>query len=614
MSKDLLSALFDSQSSDGYATTQCDSTQADSELALKLEDADAIDVCSTDEDVDTTASEGEGDQEDAENTDHKALGAHGISELVPTANAKQDMEQCLRDLLGLDVKQSLHPPAPRIFQRQAEAMCYFYSLVANGRYKAHQLGLFSREFTTTGCRNFLVDTHAGFALSSSPQFRRLGAPGAPGVLQVLPRHLYEVLIENKPCWLYFDLEFSRVENPDLEPAVVVAAFISLLNQFCEHLFGHEIDKTSLYDLDSTNAEKFSKHIIIKKLRDSSTSIGGTLAFQNNAQAGYFVKQFMQFVRKQLEEGNCLAPQLFAAAKPKKEAKHGEVVSVVDESVYTRNRCFRVLFSTKFGKRRPLLPTWSGTPPLQLLESLASFVPEGTPLCRHPMIPSDWDHESMRASRIGRELGAKDSRTRTVSKPNVVDIPISEHSELFRHLIELWDDVRRKNDPATSHVQPTRVQRSFRMGTGDFIVVALANNRFCFKKGASHKSNGIYLVINQRRWVVYQKCHDVADCPDFRSHEFDLPKELRPEGFGPPQDNNLEEDPVSQELLTQIMADPVTPKRVHSGGRCASRSRSSSCKLCRGENLKRRRSLLGESHLESDAEMNLTRRNSTRCED
>lgn len=300
MSKDLLSALFDSQSSDGYATTQCDSTQADSELALKLEDADAIDVCSTDEDVDTTASEGEGDQEDAENTDHKALGAHGISELVPTANAKQDMEQCLRDLLGLDVKQSLHPPAPRIFQRQAEAMCYFYSLVANGRYKAHQLGLFSREFTTTGCRNFLVDTHAGFALSSSPQFRRLGAPGAPGVLQVLPRHLYEVLIENKPCWLYFDLEFSRVENPDLEPAVVVAAFISLLNQFCEHLFGHEIDKTSLYDLDSTNAEKFSKHIIIKKLRDSSTSIGGTLAFQNNAQAGYFVKQFMQFVRKQLE--------------------------------------------------------------------------------------------------------------------------------------------------------------------------------------------------------------------------------------------------------------------------------------------------------------------------
>ena len=33
----------------------------------------------------------------------------------------------------------------------------------------------------------------------------------------------------------------------------------------------------------------------------------------------------------------------------------------------------------------------------------------------------------------------------------------------------------------------------------------------------------YLVINQKRWVVYQKCHDVADCPEFRSHEFALPE-------------------------------------------------------------------------------------------
>lgn len=41
--------------------------------------------------------------------------------------------------------------------------------------------------------------------------------------------------------------------------------------------------------------------------------------------------------------------------------------------------------------------------------------------------------------------------------------------------------------------------------------------------ACHRSNGVYLVINRKRWVVYQKCHDVADCPDFRSHEFELPK-------------------------------------------------------------------------------------------
>lgn len=54
----------------------------------------------------------------------------------------------------------------------------------------------------------------------------------------------------------------------------------------------------------------------------------------------------------------------------------------------------------------------------------------------------------------------------------------------RHLIELWDDCRQKNEPNHQAVAPTRVQRCLLMGEGNFMVVALANNRFCFKKGAS----------------------------------------------------------------------------------------------------------------------------------
>ena len=51
----------------------------------------------------------------------------------------------------------------------------------------------------------------------------------------------------------------------------------------------------------------------------------------------------------------------------------------------------------------------------------------------------------------------------------------------RHLVELWDDIRQKNEPG-SWTAATRVQRSLLMG--DFMVVALTNNRFCFKKGAA----------------------------------------------------------------------------------------------------------------------------------
>ena len=282
----ILTALLDTQSDTdrdlgdlGYATTQCDSTQVDSvdsDPGSPLKFPDDIDVCSTDEDVDTTASE-------------------GPEELPqPQALPIQAIEICLRHRVGLEAKQNLHPPAPRVFNRQAEAICCLEALVSSGRYKSQQLGLFSREFSNTGCRSFLVDTHAGFAVTASPQ-----RPWQKSRASLGPRHLYEVLLENKPCWLYFDLEFSRVENPDLDPQAVASAFLKLLNQFCDLNFGHAIDPATFYDLDSTNAEKFSKHIIIKRLQSYSSACN-TLAFPNNAQAGYFVKLFMDWVRQQRE--------------------------------------------------------------------------------------------------------------------------------------------------------------------------------------------------------------------------------------------------------------------------------------------------------------------------
>lgn len=289
----ILTALLDSQ--DGYATTECDSTQVDSQLSPRFredhedhedhgDENDAIakiDVCSTDEDVDTTASEGTED----ENKES------AVKQLNQSHLSAGILENCLRHLVGLEVFQSLHPSAPRIYQRQVEAICCLDALVSSGRYKAQQLGLFSREFSTTGCRNFLVDTHAGFALTASPQKWHGGA--------FLGRHLYEVLLENKPCWLYFDLEFSRVENPNHEPHVVAEAFVELLNQFCDLRFGQLIDRSTFYDLDSTNSEKFSKHIIVKKLISKFAS-STNLAFHSNAQAGCFVKLFMEFVREQRE--------------------------------------------------------------------------------------------------------------------------------------------------------------------------------------------------------------------------------------------------------------------------------------------------------------------------
>ena len=253
--------------------------------------------------------------------------------------SSEDLELCLRKLGGLG-HSPLHPPPPRSFARQAEAIRYLEGLLAQGVYRLHQLGLFSREFSSSGCRRFFVDTKVGFALTSAPSSKQCDK-----VPDKLPQqHLYEVLMETQPCWLYFDLEFARCVNPNLDPGKVFSAFYDLLNEFCFSTFGLTLDTDSVFELDSTTDEKFSKHVIAKRL-------GGqyhfqSLAFPNNAQAGYFVKKFMDFVRDQrlatllhrctvttpltsklslaAKARRCAARWLFARAKPKKQKENQKV--------------------------------------------------------------------------------------------------------------------------------------------------------------------------------------------------------------------------------------------------------------------------------------------------
>ena len=135
----------------------------DSLPSTEVDSPDVVDVCSTSEDLETTASE-----------------------------AEVEVEQLLRLAVGLR-EEALHPAAPRVFQRQMEALKRLE--VLESEYEPHHLGIYSRELTTSGCRNYFIDTCAGFAQVAA----------ARGV----PRYFYEVLLEKRPCWLYFDLEFCR---------------------------------------------------------------------------------------------------------------------------------------------------------------------------------------------------------------------------------------------------------------------------------------------------------------------------------------------------------------------------------------------------------------------
>mmetsp|Transcript_45499 Transcript_45499/g.131288 ORF Transcript_45499/g.131288 Transcript_45499/m.131288 type:complete len:217 (-) Transcript_45499:46-696(-) len=97
---------------------------------------------------------------------------------------------------------------------------------------------------------------------------------------------------------------------------------------------------------------------------------------------------------------------------------------------------------------------------------------------------------------------------------------------MRHLVRAWDDMRWANEPGV-RAPPTGVASVVQLGDNPrMLAVTLKNNRFCFCKGASHKSNAVYLVVDRDAGCFYQKCHDKGDCgPYFRSPPWPIPPDL-----------------------------------------------------------------------------------------
>ena len=94
------------------------------------------------------------------------------------------------------------------------------------------------------------------------------------------------------------------------------------------------------------------------------------------------------------------------------------------------------------------------------------------------------------------------------------------------LVRTWDDVRSEYEPG--HAKTAVLGSRLRWMSHDrrYLCVSLCNNRFCLCKGASHKSNNIYLVVHMPRAIWYQKCHDV-ECRAFKSMEFSLSSHVSP---------------------------------------------------------------------------------------
>ena len=359
-----------------------------------------------------------------------------------------------------------------MFWKIAEAIDHRDSLLRLGHWTSAQLGLFAEEVSDRGARRFFTNTYLSFGRDMAER-----APGS---------HFYEVIQEGQPCWLYFDLEFSKIVNPQLDADEVLVQFRRGLKDFCAKE-GVQYDESLTVVLDSSTESKFSKHVIVK-----------SLAFEDNIQAGGFVHTFVEHTRVLRQERGSDSDLLFVRG----DCEEAEATkTVVDTSVYTRNRNFRVLRQSKCGKNTPLQLEEGGvvvhesdSVECQVVQTLASFVPNGTKVLP---VDSRYEVRAVRQRAPGRSL-------------DVVDMP-EELRKVTSRMVEAWDKMRAKKERCTW--PPTTIGNIWRPqnGTGRFFTITLCNNRFCLARGRSHRSNNVYLKVDLHRGEFEQRCFDREDC-------------------------------------------------------------------------------------------------------
>ncbi|CAM9377755.1 unnamed protein product, partial [Heterosigma akashiwo] len=166
-------------------------------------------------------------------------------------------------------------------------------------------------------------------------------------------HAYEIIREQSPCRLYFDLEFDPRCNPTVDGDHLVSKWIQFVCLHLHQTYDLVVGRSDFLELDSSSDEKFSRHLICH--------LPSNQLFKDNLHAGKFVKHLIAEVLTSQQQhssqpsnttgvinrsGDRLTTSFFV------KSKDGTDTCFVDLGVYTRNRCFRCYQSSKFGKKTP----------------------------------------------------------------------------------------------------------------------------------------------------------------------------------------------------------------------------------------------------------------------
>jgi len=373
------------------------------------------------------------------------------------------------------------------------------------------------------------------------------------------RHYYELIKETSPCRLYFDMEFNRPANTSITDLVAE----ELLDQFFEELryefrsvYGISISRTQLVDLDSSTAKKFSRHWVLHLPCHS--------LFSDNREAGVFVRHLMARLEEERESGLLDAKDLhtlstFLAVNDETSTRK---TYFVDLGVYTRNRVFRLMASTKYGKRPdaglriaksnefpfprgfdnsnfylPSMASSSGNSNEEINDSFErfckslSFEDHAAALAETLIVP-------INATKInypllnnpssifnGVELGTLKYSSRFVGKGVSSKYQSRYGKSPFPMMEEFVVNVLGKRRGLVGSIGTWSLDS--RKPLPQTIAFNMKGNRWCENVNRAHKSNNIIWNVHLVNRICWQSCHD-PECKHFRGEPVELPEEIHRE--------------------------------------------------------------------------------------
>ncbi|XP_070016280.1 uncharacterized protein [Nicotiana sylvestris] len=360
------------------------------------------------------------------------------------------------------------------FPRQDEAMKYAKEQ-SNAR-------VFSYQDHVNGQRRFLVSTYKEFWRryeTMNPKFR----------------HHYEVIQEGLPCHLYFDLEFNKRENAAKNGDEMVDLLIQVIFDAVKEKYCLEGNDDWVVELDSSNEVLVAYYQICSRISSLSETDG---RFRN------------LFVSKDSSSID-IPCQLF-----------------VDKAVYSRNRCFRLALSSKAGKSSVLLPSGRFKCKDMTKEEvfMASLICNIDADCEKLLI-CKMDLDCVKALQFDTESTKSFQLHSGVSLDFDLNACTSDPSRTYLMGKSPFPSLDMFVESVASIGNiPGKIRSWYWFSEYALMVYSMSRNRYCERIGRQHKSNHVIYVVDLRRAVYYQKCHD-PDCRGYRSPLRPVPDNVIP---------------------------------------------------------------------------------------